>query len=303
MSEETLKRSRDPNSSQDSVGESSPPIVPRVKISNRESTPVKGQEKEEERRTMSADKMEVVPVEQNATPAEGFATIMEMIKKASHDLQQAINASEDRLTRVMNAKFKEMEENLKSVESTQEELKQENEELRKRVAEMEKRQLIGEREGKRLNIVASGFAFETPNEGYKKLQDSINEISNSKIKVSGIRTISTANGQKIVATCINLEEKNVIMREKKKLKDTTNGKPIFISHDQPKEDREADWRLRTIIKQQRQEGKIVKLERGRIMINGQWMRFDREANNLVPGGFRKTEQMGNVERPGSQKEN
>ena len=235
--------------------------------------------------------------------------IQEMFSSNSKDMadafarqERAIMDSEERVKEAMSERIAELEEKMTKIESAHDNLAAQNAELSRKIEELERKNLAIERDAKRLNIVISGLEFKNQSEGFQKAKETIESLTESRITVQGVRTVFTKNGNKIVATCNNTEEKSVIMRAKKRLAETgrTN---VFINSDMPKEDREAEWKFRNLVKQLRNEGKNVTVERGGAKVDGKWLKFERGSGTLIEDRFRNVNENLNVECARPQREN
>lgn len=181
-------------------------------------------------------------------------------------------------------------------------VEEENARLRDSNRDLEKRLHILERSARTNNVVFSGFKFDSPQEGYAKMHEYVQKATGGKVKVSGIRAVKTHNTTKIIAACPNIQDKRLIMGLKKTLKDEKDStKRIYIDDDLTKTDQQMQASLRKMAKDLANEGKVVKVEFGRLRVNGELMYFNMDSQKLEMQRFRRNETR-NVECAGAQKE-
>lgn len=171
-------------------------------------------------------------------------------------------------------------------------VKKENEKLKKecesRKVESEemKRELDGlkrvvgslEREKRERNIVITGRSVEE--ESPRKLAEDIGKFLEEHL---GVRTQVRAAyrlGQKVcLAQFDSLQEKERIMKNKHKLKDFS-GERIYINNDLTLEEREMQKQIRGRAREEKSEGKLVRVGLGRITIDGREWKWNRGAGKL-----------------------
>lgn len=182
---------------------------------------------------------------------------------------------EDRSKRMKE--ISEVKSEIGGVTQSVETVKVDMEKLRAENSNMRTRMVYMEREARKLNIVVSGIDFDSPNDGYEKLQKLIDEKAKDEIKITGLRTFRTRTDAKMmVAVCLNQEEKSKLIAMKKSLvmKEGEGTKPVFINCDLPREDRETQRLLRVLAKQKREKGCDVKLAGNKMKIDGKWFRVN-----------------------------
>lgn len=184
---------------------------------------------------------------------------------------EEIRASEERVKDTVALKIQELERKI-------EDIQEENLELKTRQAAMEGRVLMLERESRKFNIVATGLMTEPGQDGAQLLQAMIRDATGSDMTLKNNRTFVANGRMKCVATCNSWEEKMLIMSNKKKLKNKGSGEPIYIDNDMPKEDREAQGKLRAIAREKRAEAKDVRLGFRKMKIDGEWISLETAIN-------------------------
>lgn len=184
------------------------------------------------------------------------------------------------------------------------ECQDENATLRSENVMIKARLLQVERETRKCNLVASGIEFSTPREGFEQLEKTIENAIGHRIKISGLRTFVTGNGKRIVASCGSLEDKKLIMANKKLMKFATGmeSKPVFLDDDLPKDDREIHSHVRGLAKKMRDEGKNARASRNRVKIEDSWFFWCPLTNQLQPCTFPGSDKTAILERPGTAEE-
>lgn len=222
--------------------------------------------------------------------------IQTMFGKHAIAINDGIDKSIEKLRLYMEEKLGFLEDKLKALSEENDKLQIRNTALEDRVTTLERegqgqtsllsgRIVQLERDARQLNIVVSGIEFETPKQGYVKLNKMINTVTEEKINVVGLRAFKTQSGRgMIVAACRNMEEKLCILRAKKKFVSTEGDeiKPVYIDNDLHQQDRVVQGRLRSIAKEEREKGKDVKVALGKIKIDGEWLHFNIDTNNVEP---------------------
>lgn len=84
--------------------------------------------------------------------------------------------------------------------------------------------------------------------------------------MKSVQTTGKAGREVVIIELEDWETKEMIMKEKKKLKDKYMNK-IYIDHDQTREEREVQRRIRERAKKER-EGKMIKIGYKKINIEG-----------------------------------
>lgn len=213
-----------------------------------------------------------------------------------------INANVDTkiegLKKSVELRFGVIEEKIANVVKENLDLKKKNADLEDRLSSLEKgaggavnseRLLHLERSVRLRNIVATGIEFDTPQQGYDKLNQMIGAVTQGGIKVSGVRAFRQKSGKgMIIAECGTMEDKHCILRSKKQFVMTVGEEthPVYVDNDLPPQDRVTQSRLRAKAKELRAQGKDVRMSMGRLKVDGEWLNFN-AAKNEVGGTFRK----------------
>lgn len=234
---------------------------------------------------------------------EGEIVSLKAIEALLSAQTRNINANmEDKiegLKKTMEARFSELEKKIGNVERDNLELKKRNAELENRMSDLEKgkgeeansgRLLQLERLVRQKNIVATGIDFESPQQGYDKLNKLIGAATKEEIKVAGLRAFKSKSGQgMIVAECGSIEEKLCIMRAKKLFVATEGdtSRPVYVDNDLALEDRITQSKLRGIAKELRAQGKEVRLSMGKLKVDGEWRSLNSLNSDSKAPTFRK----------------
>lgn len=214
-------------------------------------------------------------------------------------INQNVDEKIDGLRKTVEIRFGVIEDKLKKVEKENQELKKKNSELEERVISLEKgpvggdsseRLLYLERSVRQRNIVATGIEFETPQQGYEKLNQMIGAVTQGEIKVSGLRAFKQKSGKgMIVAECGSMEDKQCIMRAKKQFVMTVGEEshPIYVDSDLPPQDRARQGWLRAKARELRAQGKDVRISQGRLKVDGEWLNYNTVNHDPENHSFRK----------------
>lgn len=210
----------------------------------------------------------------NPPQATSTADLMGMMKQMFSNQTIEIRASEERVKESVALKIQELEHRIEAIE-------EENNRLRSSQSAMEMRVLQLERENRKLNIVASGLSPAPGQDEKTLLEKAIKDATGCQILLKNCRSFATEGKNRIVATCATWEEKMTIMANKKKFRNKSNGEPIYIDSDLPKEDREVQAKLRAIARTKRAEGRDVRVGFRKLKIDGEWITYDPTATEIL----------------------
>ncbi|KAK9719654.1 hypothetical protein QE152_g22501 [Popillia japonica] len=151
---------------------------------------------------------------------------------------------------------------------------QEKNELTERVKRLEEKLEHQEKKTKRNNIVIAGMNID------EKLntKQMVEEYIKKELDLSPSIVDAYAIGKRpiIVVKLDKWEDKLSIMKSKNKLK----GKNVYIDNDYTRNESAAQAAIRKRAREERQNGNQVKVAYRKIMINGQWYKWDNDKNNL-----------------------
>lgn len=91
-----------------------------------------------------------------------------------------------------------VEAELEQIKGENQDLREANLQLRAQMQMITRRQTQAERDSKKLNFVESGLDFQTPEEGYAKLQRIIDAQTETKLSITGQRVITMGEKKKII---------------------------------------------------------------------------------------------------------
>lgn len=236
---------------------------------------------------------------QNAQNADLLKAIDEVMGTHADKINKNVDEKIDGLRKTVELRFGVIEDKLMKVEKENQDLRKKNAELEDRVTSLEKgpvgvdnseriRHL--ERSVRQKNIVATGIDFETPQQGFDKLNQMIGAVTEGGIKVSGLRAFKQKSGRgMIVAECGSMQDKQCIMRAKKQFVMTVGEEthPVYVDSDLPPEDRVMQSRMRAKARELRAQGKDVRFSQGRLKVDGEWLNYNADKNELECRTFRK----------------
>lgn len=180
----------------------------------------------------------------------------------------------------LNTRMDSFERSFTSLIQTQKNQQNEIEALKKSLHEMStvKMEAIQEmeaREQRRLSLVISGICERTDGnvdernksdrESVTTLLDAIGVINPSFHDVRRIGKVQYNRSRLIRITCSNTEEKNVILRNAKKLRSVTCFKKVFINSDLTPMQQKMHKELRDELKRRKNEGENVRIRHGEIV--------------------------------------
>lgn len=224
--------------------------------SDTEESKRKGQEDEEGKKTNKNKKFS------KNSPKEDNMTDMQELKGMMKILMQDVSEIRDGQQNYM----KEINE-----------LKEENKKLTERLALVEKKFEALERTERKNNIVIKGANIR---EDMAKagVQEFLKTQLGVTVSIISARVIkSKYTNPMVIAKVGDWEQKMQIMKNKAKLK----GKPIYIDDDLAPNDRKMQAEIRNIAKNERRQGKTVKVGFGKINLNGEFWIWDETAGRIV----------------------
>nr|XP_034174773.1 golgin subfamily A member 6-like protein 6 [Osmia lignaria] len=246
---------------------------------------------------------------------EGIAGVKKEIEKEIGNLKEEIKKREDRWM----VQRRELEEKVEGLRKKVEELEREEKEndkwskLEEKIQKMERgtreerragkeedtimeklRELEGrwerkEKEEKRKNIIIKGVRIRR-----EEMREKTEEIMKAIGVQDAVQEVKAAGfgegGKEINMVQIKLktvEQKRSVMMKKKVLK----GREERIEEDLTWKERRIQWKLRRIAKEEREKGKNVWVDHGRIRIEGKWWRWKEGSERLKDGQGREWYEM------------
>ncbi|XP_046142174.1 golgin subfamily A member 6-like protein 6 [Osmia bicornis bicornis] len=203
---------------------------------------------------------------------------------------EEIEKKEERATR-----WSEIEEKMRK--TVQEEVEKRKEEtgggkVGEKLSELEKKWERKEREERRNNIIIRGMKVRK--EEMKEKAEEIVRLTGVKDAIEEVKEVgSIERGKEVRMMLIKIkssELKRRIMENKKALK----GREERIEDDLTWAQRKIQWTLRKIGREEREKGKYIWVDHGKIRIEGKWWKWDEEKGMLVDwvGRERKGTQRG-----------
>jgi hypothetical protein len=129
-----------------------------------------------------------------------------------------------------------------------------------------------ERRRRKNNIVTSGWRGEGKRK--QQIKEEKENFIKENIEVKEFYNISTSGNEKE-----NGKEK--VMKQKEKLREKKETEKMFIDNDLTKQEREIQKKLRTIAKEEKREGKEVKMRYSKIVIERIQWRWNAERERLA----------------------
>lgn len=135
-----------------------------------------------------------------------------------------------------------------------------------------------EKENRKLNIVIKGLSAEQL-ENRSELDKLFLEKLDIKCKIKNTTTVGKEEERKMLVVEMNTFEDKLKLLEKKKKLAGTN---IYIENDLTREERRVQREIRAVAREQRNQGKTVKVSYQKLKINGKEFRWSRDEEGLIP---------------------
>ena len=204
---------------------------------------------------------------------------MDSITNALRELNAEMKRGFERSNQNNGEIIKELDAARKAIQSLQDEMKlkeQKWEKEKKNLTEkIEKLENIMEKKEKRERenniVIKNAKLTETGNELVTEVANFIKCKLNKKAE---IKQAIKVNENCVIATLRDREQKTEVMKERNKLIGTN----IFIDNDMTRTEREIQWELRQIAKEEREKGKTVKVGYQKLIVNNKewkWQDFQK----------------------------
>lgn len=204
---------------------------------------------------------------------------MDSITNALRELNAEMKRGFERSNQNNEEIIKELDAARKAIQSLQDEMKlkeQKWEKEKKNLTEkIEKLENIMEKKEKRERenniVIKNAKLTETGNELVTEVANFIKCKLNKKAE---IKQAIKVNENCVIATLRDREQKTEVMKERNKLIGTN----IFIDKDMIRTEREIQWELRQIAKEEREKGKTVKVGYQKLIVNNKewkWQDFQK----------------------------
>ncbi|XP_046145528.1 uncharacterized protein PF11_0207-like [Osmia bicornis bicornis] len=201
---------------------------------------------------------------------------MELLKKKVEELERGEKEKD---------KWSKLEEKIQRMEQgSREKKKMENEEeaIKEKLKDLESKWERKEKEEKRRNIIIR--ELKAKREETREKAEEIMEAIGVRDAIVEVKALGLAEGGKEVnmvqIKLKSMEVKKDVMVKKKALR----GKDERIEEDLTWKERRIQWKLRRIAKEEREKGRNVWVDYGRIRIEGKWWRWDEERETLKDWG-------------------
>lgn len=158
------------------------------------------------------------------------------------------------------------------------EIVQENKEMKKEINELQERIQQLEKEKTKNNLIITGLKIETEdeNEMNEVIKDFVKKELEMEVKVRKTRKITN---KKYIIEMQTFNDKIKILKAKSKLRNIKN-KIIYIDEDLPKKEREIQRQILKRAKEERENGKRVKVGHRKMTVNGKEWKWDSAESKL-----------------------
>lgn len=186
----------------------------------------------------------------------------------------------DELKQIMQElmnEIKGMRKDQKEYQQEMKTIKKENLALKEKVARLENNLDRMEKAQRKLNIAIKGRDFGEQNVT-RHVEDFLEKTVGAKIEVIDAHKIRGRNDKlpMLIAKLKNSEEKELVMKNKHKL----IGTKVYIDHDLTEKEASTQKKIRDFAKAERLKGQNVKIGYQKININGEWIKWNVETNEL-----------------------
>lgn len=176
--------------------------------------------------------------------------------------------------------FKDLREENRGLRTEIEKMKKRMEDFEKKIRAnnqiMEEKINKHEKHGRKNNIIIKGMRTETGT-AEQDVENLMEAILEQKIKTSEVKIINTKSGKNMIRVKLEDGDKHKVMKAKTKLK----GKSVFIEDDMTREERSIQFELRKIAREEKKNGKEVKIGYQKLRINKQSWVWDTNLDKLI----------------------
>lgn len=222
--------------------------------------------------------------------SEGLADIFTRSKRSARTPDKSGKREEklDQMMEMMQALTIEVKEIRKGQELYREEinriteenrkLKEENVMIKKEMKIMKDRLDTMERDKRSNNVVIQGLKVDTDDRNI--LKEAVKNFMDKELEIDVKIEMATRLGER---TCLvklkDIEEKEKVMRNKSKLKNCRQGR-IYIDNDMTENERSIQGKIRTRAREERRQGKNVRVGYQKLTIGDVIWRWNRETEQL-----------------------
>ncbi|XP_029054147.2 uncharacterized protein PF11_0207-like [Osmia bicornis bicornis] len=203
---------------------------------------------------------------------------MERLMKKVEEIERGEKEKENNNWRTFEEKMKRWER------GAEEQRKEKNggEAVASRLRELERKWERKEKEERRKNIIIKGIKVKR--EAMKERAEEIMKQIGVQDAIEEVKPVGyTEGGREVNMVQLrlrSLEHKRIVMMKKKALR----GGEERIEEDLTWKERRIQWKIRKIAKEEREKGRNVWVDYGKIRIEGKWWRWDEETETLKDGG-------------------
>lgn len=191
---------------------------------------------------------------------------MEEMKAMMHQMMEMLKNNTDEI--------KALREDVKRKE---EQWNKEKQQLEEKIGKLEERLEEHDKRARKLNVLIKGAGKESL-EGCNEVEEWFKKKLGIEVKTRTVADISKEkNRETLLVEIANWEMKMSIMKNKSKIK----GTKIFIDNDLTKEERIMAACIRKMAKEERSQGKEVKVEYKKLQVDGQLFVWESKLQKLV----------------------
>lgn len=197
------------------------------------------------------------------------------------DILEKIKIREEE-NNVQKELIKSLEERIKSLETQQPQQEKysnssDNKKQDERLLVLERNLEREQKEKRKNNIIIKGTKFANQNLR-EEVKQFLNDKLNVEAEISFVKLIKTGQKENILAKIETQQQKKEIMKAKAKLKNEKE--MIFIENDLTFEERKVQRQIIIQAKQQKEEGKEIKIGYHKLKIGNAWHKWDYKTASL-----------------------
>ena len=223
-----------------------------------------------------------------------LSDVMTQLKGMSHEMNQRFDTMNNQFDSLndsvtgLRQDVTQLAEEVECVKNENEQLRFENRDLTRRLEEAENKLDDLEGRSKRNNLIFSGLKKRTGTE-YESWDDCeklVKDVIKDQLKIDDdmqfdrVHRLGKDPNSPIVARFTSFKDKERVLREKRKLRESENGKSVFVGEDFSKGVREIRRKLVPFLKKAKSEKKKASMVFDHLIVEGKKLFFDSASGTL-----------------------
>ena len=200
--------------------------------------------------------------------------IMELLSSITKDIQEIKQKQKQYQSDIIDIK-----RGYEKMKDINEKLLKENIQIRKELDDYKHVAEQMEKETKKCNVVISGLVNKESEE--KSITNRVQEILVTQLEIDvTINKAFSLSANACLVQLKNIEDKELVMRNKHKLRNMKGNTKIYINEDLTKHERMKQAEIRKVAKSMMEEGKKIKIGYNKITADGEVWRWNKSKNKL-----------------------